>query len=205
MSRLAVVGVLVLWLIAALAVGATGVIKDRSLVSVMPIMAAITAVFLLVIAVTPPLRRELRAMPLRYLIAYHLIRIPAGWLFLREYDLGRLPQSFAVMGGWGDIVVGVAALLLIPIATDQEGWQRGAVFGWNLAALADILLVLWTGRRLALAIPSSMARMTEMPLVLLPLFIVPLILITHVLIFWRLFTSRPEPVEEGDREWTVIE
>jgi hypothetical protein len=109
------------------------------------------------------------------------------------------------MAGWGDIVVGVAALLLLPIATDQEGWQRGAVFGWNLAALADILLVLWTARRLAVAIPSSMTRMTEMPLVLLPLFIVPLILITHLLIFWRILTAKTEAVEEGDREWTVIE
>ncbi len=205
MSTKAVGGVLLLWLVAALASGVSGATSNLPLTGLVPILGSITTVVLLGIYVVRPMRSSMRAVPLGYLIACHVTRIGAGWFVLREYDAGRLPQAFAIIAGWGDIIVGIAALLILPIATESESWRRGAVFGWNLAGLAHILLVLSTGSRLGSAVPASMAAMTTFPLSLLPTFLVPLILVTHFLIFWRLFTAKPVVPNEADGEWTVIE
>jgi hypothetical protein len=52
--------------------------------------------------------------------------------------------------------------------------------------LADILFVVATAARLALADPASMAALLRLPLSLLPTFLVPLIIASHVVLGVRL-------------------
>ncbi len=110
-----------------------------------------------------------------------------GIYFLWLHSLGRLPFAFAVPGGWGDIIVAIAALLLLvfalPIAYVSQWWT---VLAWNVIGLLDILFVIATGMRIGLQDMQQMIELTAFPLSLLPTFIVPLIIVTHVLIFVRL-------------------
>jgi hypothetical protein len=113
----------------------------------------------------------------------HLTRIVAGAYFLVLYRRGELPYLFAVPGGIGDIIAGTLAIVVL--VAPRRSW----LFGWNVLALIDILMVIVAATRSVLAAPESMNAILRLPLVVLPLWLVPLILATHVLIFFRLLKS----------------
>lgn len=56
----------------------------------------------------------------------------------------------------------------------------------TLWGLIDILFVVATATRLALADPDSLRPLLHLPLSLLVTFLVPLIIASHVVVFWRL-------------------
>jgi hypothetical protein len=129
----------------------------------------------------------------RWMVAFHLVRVLAGAAFLAEAASGTLPRSFAIGAGVGDVAVGLLAIPVLlyafPIDTIRK---RNAVLAWNAVALADILLVLLAGAATLGDRPEALGRMTELPMSLLPTFIVPLVLVTHGLIFWRLLRKDRE-------------
>jgi hypothetical protein len=57
-------------------------------------------------------------------------------------------------------------------------------------ALIDILFVVATALRLAIADPESMNALLHLPLSLLVTFLVPLIIADHVVVFWRIAARR---------------
>ena len=178
---------LVVWLLAAVVIGATGLLA-RLPVPPPAVAGAITLSLLVAIMAAPGFRAEIRRFSLRSFVLFHLTRVAAGGYFLFLYARGTLPAEFALPAGWGDIIVGLAAaavaLSCIPIRTP---WQRAALLTWNTLGLLDILFVLSTGVRLFLGDPVIMASFARLPLALLPTFVVPVVLVTHVLIFiwWR--------------------
>ena len=126
-------------------------------------------------------------------LVFHLSRF-VGFYFLALYERGELPYEFAVLGGWGDIAVAACAFGLLiayrggpPIAS---GWLQL----WNVIGLADIVFVVSTAGRLAVADPGSMAPILSLPLGLLPTFLVPLILFTHIVLGLRWLGARRRPV-----------
>jgi hypothetical protein len=123
-------------------------------------------------------------LPLPALLLPHASRF-AGFYFLTLHAQGKLPYAFAVPGGWGDIVVAVSALALAFVPREMA-WRRKAYLAWNTFGLVDILFVIATAARLALADPHSMSALLYLPLSLLPTFFVPLIIATHVILFVRL-------------------
>jgi hypothetical protein len=152
------------------------------------VLAGLTVALLLGGALLPGFRGWLAGLNLRQLVALHLTRF-AGIYFLILYARGELPFAFAVPGGWGDIVIATGALTLVLLVPDLAA-RRAWVLSWNLLGLLDILYVVATAFRLALANPDSMAAMLRLPLSLLPTFLVPLIIAGHVLLFWRLRRER---------------
>jgi hypothetical protein len=126
------------------------------------------------------LRGWISSVPLAWLVSVHLVRF-VGFYFLWLYH-GQLPFAFAVLGGWGDIVVATLALVLLVLRPNS----RAIYQVWNALGFADILFVVSTATRLALSDPASMATLLRFPWSLLPTFIVPLIIFTHVVIFLRL-------------------
>jgi hypothetical protein len=60
--------------------------------------------------------------------------------------------------------------------------------------LIDILFVVATATRLAVADPDSLNALLRLPLSLLPTFLVPLIIAGHVFVFWRLTRREPASV-----------
>lgn len=131
-------------------------------------------------------------VPLEWLTAVHVGRL-LGIFFLLLYASGRLPPTFALTAGWGDI--GVAALAL-PVAwwihRPAARW-RTATLAWNTAGLADLLLAVTLGIgsapdspiRFIFEVPNS-ETVTSLPWLMIPAFLVPLYLLTHLAIFARL-------------------
>ena len=102
-----------------------------------------------------------------------------------------LPREFTTPAGWGDIIVGIAAIwVLMRCLPVRTAWQRMALLVWNVAGLLDILGVLGNGVRLYAKDPVFADPFMSLPLAILPTFVVPIVIVSHVLLFsW----SRVEP------------
>jgi len=175
---------LLAWLAAATALGASGRLAGLRPPAPQLILIGLTLALLLAGWVAPGFRLWLAGLNLRQLIALHLTRF-VGIYFLVLYRRGELPYAFAVPGGWGDTVIAVGALLLVLFVPDLAGRRRW-VLAWNTLGFADILFVVLTAARLALADPGSMAALLRLPLSLLPTFLVPLIIASHIWLYQRL-------------------
>jgi hypothetical protein len=175
--------VVTVWLTIAVVIGATGSLA-RLPVPPPAIAIAFTAILLLLVGFSAPARERVRQLGIAPLVAFHWVRIAAGAYFLWLSSLGMLPAEFAQLAGWGDIAVGVAALIVfflcLPVRTTT---QRNALLLWNAFGLLDILLVLGNGVRIFLRDPAVAVPFTALPLALLPLFVVPIVIVSHVLLF----------------------
>ena len=183
---------LLVWLLVATAVGATGVLRASPL----PLPALgllITGLLLSLIASSPAVRYTALAGGVRPLIAIHLSRF-VGFYFLWLYGHALLPREFAVPAGWGDIAVAAAAIPVLSAASRNTPASRRTIALWNIAGLLDIVFVMANAFRMVPADPLLEAAFTSLPLALLPTFLVPLIIVTHVLIFvWLSRQGGPGP------------
>ena len=183
--------VLGVWLIAAVLAAATGVLA-RSPVPPPAIAILLAVAVLLLLRVSAGARAAVREIGPAPLVGFHLIRILAGAYFLVLYRRGVLPGEFAIGAGWGDIIVGIGAALVLwkclPVRTNA---QRFGLLGWNTIGLLDILMVLGNGARLFVRDAGIVAPFTTLPLALLPFFVVPLVIASHVLLFARSFQGEP--------------
>jgi hypothetical protein len=135
------------------------------------------------------LRAWADAIGLRALVALHAIRLPIGAVFLWEYAHGRLPASFAVRGGVGDIAVGIAAIVVLVAISAVARPRLLAMF--SVLGLVDIVIVAATAMYLLFVAkePLMTAALTSMSYALLPLVVVPVIITSHVLTLSRLWRS----------------
>ncbi|WP_035601544.1 hypothetical protein [Haloferula sp. BvORR071] len=172
---------LALWLAILLLITASGTMAGLLPPWPQLILAALVLLLLAVYAISKSLRDWLHSIPLASLIALHLVRF-VGIYFLWLHARGELPGDFAIPAGWGDIAVATFALLLLI----TRHASRRTYLAWNFLGLVDILFVVITAARLAIANPASMATLLKLPSSLLPTFIVPLVIFTHIVIFVRL-------------------
>jgi hypothetical protein len=170
-----------IWGASAVLLGALGVLASLHPPFPQVILFGLVGLLLLAYGFSSEFRRWLSGVPLEWLISVHLVRF-VGFYFLWLYERRLLPFAFAVLGGWGDIVVATLALVLLVLRPGS----RVIYHVWNTLGFVDILFVVSTATRLALADSASMAVLLRFPLSLLPTFIVPLIIFTHVVIFLRL-------------------
>lgn len=168
------------WLALAALAGGAGLIARLRPPAPQVLLLALTALLLLA-GRADRFQAWLTSLGWRPLVALHLSRF-VGAYFLVLHQRGELPWAFAVPGGIGDIVVAALALGLL-LAGDRVAARPGLLLGWNVLGLVDILFVVATAARLALADPASMAALLRLPLSLLPTFLVPLIIATHVWLF----------------------
>jgi hypothetical protein len=136
-------------------------------------------------------------VPLAVLVGVHAGRL-LGVFFLALHSAGRLPPTFALSAGWGDIVVGFAALPLAwAIHRRVPGWQ-GLTLAWNAVAMLDLVTAVSLGvgsapdspLRFIFETPSSGAIAT-LPWAMIPGFLVPLFMLTHLVVFARLAAKAP--------------
>ena len=133
--------------------------------------------------------------PLALLVAMHATRL-LGVEFVILYAIGRLPPTFALSAGLGDMLTAILAVpLAFAIHRRVSGWQRYAL-AWNVLGFLDLLAALSLGvgsspgfpLRFIFEQPDS-GPMGNLPWFLIPGFLVPLYLVTHLFIFARLLGS----------------
>jgi len=181
--RYLVVGLV--WLAAALALGATGATTRWRPPTPQLVLGGLTVLLLAAVVARPRFRHWLATLDLRWLVGVHLTRFVGLYFLLLYYRDGALPRAFAVPGGWGDIIVATLALGLLLAGGKLDGRPR-LVGAWNAFGLLDILFVVATASRLALADPDSMNALLRLPLSLLVTFLVPIIIADHIVVFWRI-------------------
>ena len=137
-------------------------------------------------------RRLALGIPLATFVLVNVGRL-LGAFFLALHEQGRLPTTFALSAGWGDIAV---ALLAIPVAwlahRRAPGWQT-ATLAWNAVGFLDLTAAVSLGVG---STPGSPIRfiyedavpgtMATLPWAVIPGFLVPLYLLTHLAVFARL-------------------
>jgi hypothetical protein len=178
------------WLVGAWLAGAAGWVAALRPPAPQLILVGLTVAVLVAARLAPPFRRFVERVDLRILVLFHLTRF-VGVYFLVLHARGELPWAFAVPGGWGDIAVAATALLLVLRARPDCPAGRRAYLVWNVVGLLDILGVVLTASRLALADPESMRALLRLPLCLLPTFVVPIVIATHILMLRRLVRAAP--------------
>ncbi len=183
-SRWLVLCLLGAWFLAALGVGGAGALVDLRPPWPQAILVSLTLATLLSLYRIGPIHSWAIHVDPRRLVAFHLTRF-VGIYFLVLYSRGELPYEFAVIGGWGDIIVATAAILLMLTGPLTSGRRRLYLI-WNVVGLVDILFVVATATCLALADPASMAPLLRLPLSLLITFVVPVVIATHVWLFRRI-------------------
>jgi hypothetical protein len=173
-----------IWLLAAIGVAGSGRLSELAPPAPQLAIVGLTVTLIVLGVALPGFRAWLATWRLRQIIALHVTRF-VGIYFLVLYGRGELPYAFAVPGGWGDIAIATAALLLVVLVPDLTA-HRGWVLVWNVAGFVDIGYALLTATRLAMADPQSVIALLRLPLSLVPTFLVPIIVASHVLVFVRL-------------------
>src|SRR5437588_1987910 len=177
---------LVGWLGIVLALGSAHVFQSRSqgipwiaLGVGAPIVVGFVAFFL-----SPQVRRIVDSIPPAWLLAVQFPRL-VGATFLVLLAEHRLPAVFARPAGWGDVLIGVAALPVAAAYLAGRSWSRTLAVAFNLLGIADLVVAVGTGFlaspspfRLFFSQPST-SLMTALPLVLIPAFLVPFWLLVH--------------------------
>ena len=179
------------WLLLAVALGASGRLQTVRPPTPQVILLSLTAGLMLAGTRVSAFRDWAWSVDPRWLVGLHLTRF-VGIYFLVLHARGELPWAFAVPGGWGDILVATLALLVLLSGPPDAPRRRRVYITWNLLGLTDIVLVVATAARLGVTEPTLMRSLLQLLLNLLPTFLVPLIICTHVLLLLRLGRA-PEP------------
>src|SRR2546423_6577970 len=139
----------VLWLIAAIVLGLSGVLRYVRPPGPQIMIAGLTGALIAAYWFSRPFRDWLKALDLRAIVALHLTRF-VGFYFLWLYGRGELPYRFARPVGVGDIIVAAGAVVILA-SWSRFGSRWPVLFVWNVYGLVDILFVVATAAAEALA------------------------------------------------------
>lgn len=115
---------------------------------------------------------------LRRLTLFHAWRIGPAFLFFWYGRHGLLPALFVERAGWGDLIVGVIAPLVVWLLPWR--WAYGA---FHVLGLTDLLIAIGTAVALTLAWTPAMRHVGDFPVALVPLFGVGITGTAHVMAF----------------------
>jgi hypothetical protein len=151
-------------------------------------------------------RSLVRAAPQAWLVGGQFYRV-IGALFLVVWGLGELPAFFAIPAGVGDVVTGVAALVVAAAVVRRvAGWRR-AVVGWNAVGLADLVVAVGAGSTLlagplsaVFAAETTTLAIVAFPLGLIPMFLVPTSVLLHLYSLSNLAATPAGAAADADAE-----
>lgn len=142
-------------------------------------------------------RQMVDAIPLLWLIASHVLRIIPGIIFLALYDMGLMPPDTALQAGYGDILSGLLALVVVYMLYHRSSYARGLALVWSAFGLLDLVNALYSGQTHIPAWTLMLSKAGQSVdyinfFVMLPTFMVPLYIVSQLLIFRKLFTLKVE-------------
>ena len=174
------------WLGLAVFLGWQGIFRS-ALSQLVPFIALAISIPILVgalfIGASKQVREIIEAIPQSQLVAFQFYRV-LGVTFLVLYAAGQLPGVFALPAGWGDLIVGLTALLVGARAARSGNDPLVAL--WNWLGIIDLLIAVATG---FLSAPSPLQIFSldapnvligSFPLVMIPIFAVPLSIVLHL-------------------------
>jgi hypothetical protein len=143
--------------------------------------------------ISPTFRQIVQAMPATWTIGIQTGRVVGG-LFLALLDLKLLPPEFARPAGYGDVIVGVLALVVVYLLATGNPNARRAAIGWNLLGILDFVIALITGvtyippfvRQLAV---TGVSTMYVNYVLIIPAYGVPIMSVFHVYSLRQLLAS----------------
>lgn len=193
-ARSRVAAIAIAWFAGVGSLGALGIFSVGGFGTMAIGMAVLAPIVLLLVSAvrSSTVRKVVLNVPLAVLVAIHAGRV-LGVFFLLLLEAGRLPPTFALAAGWGDIGVALAALPLAwAIQRQVTGW-RTMTFVWNLFGFADLVTAVTLGVgsapnspvRFIFESPNSNA-VASLPWVMIPAVLVPVYLLTHLAIFAQL-------------------
>jgi hypothetical protein len=193
-AKLMVASIAGLWIGLAAAAAGSGWMRVAQPFPVIGIFVATPLVAAAIASAWPAARAALSGLPMRLLIGLNIARV-FGVFFLLLAMQGRLAGPFPFFAGWGDIITGVFALLLLLAAVDAE--YSGTIAAWNLFGVADLVLAIFLGVTSAVGSPFQLfsrppgsAAMQYLPWSFVPTVLVPFYLIMHATIWAQLRTLR---------------
>ena len=174
------------WLGLALFLGWQGIFRS-ALNQPVPLIALAIGIPILVgalfIGASKQVREIIEAIPQSQLVAFQFYRV-LGVTFLVLYAAGQLPGIFALPAGWGDLIVGLTALMVGARAARSENDQLVAL--WNWLGISDLLIAVATGflsapsRFQMFSLDAPNVLIGSFPLVMIPIFAVPLSIVLHL-------------------------
>jgi hypothetical protein len=192
-----IAGVLALWFVVVLLLGASGAIARPPGTPPFPILIAATVpviVFLGAYWGWPAFRACVLSVDLSLAAGIQAWR--AGGLgFLALYAHGVLPGAFAWPAGLGDIAIGATAPWVALALVRRPGFAISRIFiAWNLLGILDLVVAVSVGglsSMLATGAPGEVTTgpMAQLPLLLIPAYLVPLFVMLHLA---ALFQARGE-------------
>jgi hypothetical protein len=194
-QKLTTVALAGLWIGLAVALATVGLYTATATpVPVVGVMAGLPLIGIgLAALLNARVRGVLLALPVTLLVGLHTLRIATGGFMLLLALQGRLSGPFPGSAGWGDIIVGLAAIpLTLAIARNPVG-HRTALLGWNILGTLDLVDAVALGIASAPGSPlqifggtTGSTAMWSLPWSNIPTLLVPFYLITHGIIFARL-------------------
>ena len=162
---------------------------DKVIFGDLPVGPLVYVLLAIVLALLFGKRLLGNGVPQQLLIGLQLFR-PIGMIFVLEDFRGVLPSSFAQPAGWGDLLAGMVALVVL-IRYPTGDVPRRAVLLVAIVGLADFASAFFFGftssaTPIQLFAFDNPNRVLEYPLGLIPAFLVPYAIVAHILSLMQL-------------------
>jgi len=188
--------VLIAWLLVLLAWSVNppggGVVLGRAVTITFLVSGLLAGILPLLI--WPSFRQIVRAVPETWLVGIHALRV-LGFVWLTLADMKLLPTEFALPAGFGDVSVGLLALVMAYLLAKRKPYARALVIVWNVLGLLDFVVALTTGliyiRPFAAQVAASGVSILYLNYVfLVPTFAIPLLAVLHLYSLFQMLSAR---------------
>ncbi len=149
------------------------------------VVTAATLGLVLAYFLSPPVRALAEHLGPYGLAAFHVWRVLAALVFLYYGAQGWLPAIFVNLAGWGDMLAGVLAAVVLVLPR-----RARTVAAFHVVGFADFVVAVLTGLVLNAIDPAAMSNIALLPVALIPLIGVPLSGATHVAALHMLWSRR---------------
>jgi len=171
-------GVLVIWGVAVCVAAESGFYSSIPPLLLAPLIALGIVIPVIIYAMSDRFRAYVAAIGLRPITAFHIWRIAAALVFFWYGTHDLLPETFVRNAGWGDLVAGFLALLVVILPESRTNYLI-----FHIVGFADFVVAVGTGLALFLLNDPRMAAIQTLPMALIPLYGVGISGASHIMAF----------------------